>query len=139
MDDEKDIGSPFQINIPRHPPPEKIAFDPLPRNCFDADLGSRCACVDCPSTCPVLLYTFILILAYGLASAAFIAGYLIEGLIRHCREKTYERLALSGDAPPGNVSSPGSHSRTLIGATSLAQYLDGEASTGSLSESCHLG
>lgn len=157
MGDEKDLGSPFQINYPRHPPSEKIAFDPSPRNCFDADLGSRCACVDCPSTCPVLSYvpppgtepvcqigsisclSFILILAYGLASAALVVGYLIEVSIRHRREKTYERVALSGDAPPGNASSPGSHSRALVGASSLAQYLDGEDSTGGQSESRHLG
>jgi Niemann-Pick C1 protein len=158
MGDEKDIGCPFQINLPQHPPPEKIAFDPLPRNCFDADLGSHCACVDCPSTCPVLPYipppgtepssqigsitclSFILILAYGLASAAFIAGCLIEGFIRHRREKTYDHVAFSGDAPPGNASSPaGWHSRALVSATSLAQYLDGEDSTGGLSESRHLG
>jgi Niemann-Pick C1 protein len=157
MGDEKDIGSPFQINYPLHPPPEKVGFDPAPRNCFDADLGSRCACVDCPSTCPVLPHvpspgtepscqigsisclSFILIVAYGLGAFAFVVGYLIELSIRHRREKTYERVALSGEAPSGNVSSPGSHTRGLVGASSLAQYLDGEDSTGGQSESRHLG
>ena len=157
MGDERDIGSPFQINYPPYPPPEKLAFDPSPRNCFDADLGSRCACMDCPSTCPVLPYvpppgtepscligsisclSFILIVAYGLGALAFVVGYLIEVSIRQRREKTYERVALSGDAPSGNVSSPGSHSRGLVGASSLAQHIDGDDSTGGQSESRHLG
>ena len=157
MGDEKDLGSPFQIDYPQYPPPGRIAFDPLPRNCFDPDLGSRCACIDCPSTCPVLPYvpppgvettcqigpmsclSFIIILAYGLGSLAFVVGYLIELSIRHRREKGYERVALSGDGPSGNASSPGSHSRGLIGASSLPQYLDGDDSTGGQSESRHLG
>ncbi|KAF8591421.1 multidrug efflux transporter AcrB transmembrane domain-containing protein [Ramaria rubella] len=157
MGDVKDLGSPFQINYPQRPPPEKTGFNPSPRNCFDTDLSSHCSCIDCPSTCPVLPYvpppgsepscqvgsisclSFILILAYGLASLAFVTGYLIELSIRRRREKTYERVALSGDAPSGTVYSPGSHSRALVGASSLAQYIDGDDSTGGQSESRHLG
>ncbi|KIJ56700.1 hypothetical protein M422DRAFT_57364 [Sphaerobolus stellatus SS14] len=156
LGDEKDLGSPFQINFPSQAPSEKVALNMSPRNCYDSDLGSLCTCLDCPSTCPSLPYvpppgsepschvgaitclSFVLILAYGLATLAFGTGYLIELGIRRKREKTYERVALSGDAPSANGSTASSN-RGLIGASSLAQYLDGEDSTGGQSESRHLG
>jgi Niemann-Pick C1 protein len=152
LGDEKDIGSPFQIDWPM---PDKSGFnalDPTPRNCSDNDLTSRCTCIDCPDVCQALPYipppsigpictigalsclSFMLILAYSLAVMAFFLGYTIV-TIRQRREKTYERMALSADTAP----SPRSHSHGLVGAGSLADYNDGEDSPHGQSESRHLG
>jgi len=158
LGDEKDtLGSPFQINYPEHVPPGKATVELQPRNCSDSDLSSRCACLDCPLTCPTLSHSpppgsepmchvgyitclsFVLLLVYGLATLSFVGGYLLEVSLRRRREKTYERVALSGDPPSSSVSTSGSQPRGLVGASSLAPYLDGQDSTGAQSESRHLG
>ncbi|KAF8529048.1 patched family-domain-containing protein [Hysterangium stoloniferum] len=156
MGEKKDLGSPFQINYPDQVPSSKTPFDAVTLNCYDSDLTSRCSCIDCPLTCPVLPYipppgsepschvgaitclSFLLIITYSLATLAFVIGYLIESSVRRRREGTYERVALSGDAPSG-TSSLASNPRGLVGASSLAQHLDGEDSTGGHSDSRHLG
>ncbi|KAI0921783.1 hypothetical protein AcV7_008053 [Taiwanofungus camphoratus] len=157
MGDEKALGSPFQINYPLEAFPEMSAFDATPRNCADNDLGSRCTCVDCPDVCQALSYipppnseptchvgaisclTFVLVLVYSLAVASFTFGYVLQFTIRKRREKSYERVALSADAASEHLVSPRTHVRGLIGASSLAQYVDGEESTGTQSESRNLG
>ncbi|EAU84560.2 vacuolar membrane protein [Coprinopsis cinerea okayama7 len=146
-----DIGSPFQINFPLASPPELSPLDRQARNCSDADLSSRCSCIDCPSVCPALppvpppgegptchvgllsCLSFILILAYAFAVLGFVVGYVIERAVRRKREQAYERVALSVDS-----ASPRTHARTLVGAGSLSQYFD-EDSLGAQSESRHLG
>ena len=138
MGDEKPIGSPFQINYPPSAPPEFIAFDATPRSCADNDLNSRCTCIDCPDICPVLpdvplpnagptcrvgdltCLSFILILGYSLAAIVLLIGYVVQA-IRRRRGKTYERMPLSSE-----TASPRTHPRGLVGAGSLAQYIDGE-------------
>ncbi|KAF4602307.1 hypothetical protein EYR40_005512 [Pleurotus pulmonarius] len=152
LGDEKDLGSPFQINYPRSTPQDFVQLDPIPRNCADNDLLSRCTCIDCPdictplasidppgagSTCHVGLLSclsFILILAYSLAVAGFFVGYVVQLTIRRRRERTYERVALAGE-----TASPRSHSRGLVGAGSLATYTDGEESSEMTSDTRHLG
>ncbi|KAJ7499163.1 patched family-domain-containing protein [Mycena latifolia] len=155
MGDEKPLlGSPFQMDFPLHTPPELSALNPPPRNCYDDDLGSRCPCIDCPSICPVLpeipapgseptchvgaitCLSFVLILAYSLAVVGFLIGYIVQTTIRRRGEQTHERMALSGET--GSISSPRSQSRGLVGAASLAQYMDDE-SGGTQFESRHLG
>ncbi|PSS35438.1 hypothetical protein PHLCEN_2v1593 [Hermanssonia centrifuga] len=158
MGDVKDPGtpgSPFQINFPVVPPPQMTAFDAIPRNCADNDLASRCTCIDCPDICQQLpdipapgsepschvgaisCLSFILILAYGLALASFILGYVLQITIRKRREN-YERVALSPDgASDSTPLSPRSHSRGLIGASSLAHSDGGESIHHS--DSRHLG
>lgn len=152
MGDEKQIGSPFQIDFPRgEPPPEHSPLNPVARSCADSDLSSRCACIDCPSVCPALpdvpppnaapsctvgslsCLSFALIIAYSLAALGVIIVYVVKTTIRRRRDKTYERVALSEE-----TSSPRLHPRGLVGAGSLAQYLD-EDSSGLQSESRHLG
>lgn len=152
MGDEKDLGSPFQINYPLATPPDMTALNLKPRNCADNDLASRCSCIDCPDICPTLPYvpppnagssclvgvlsclSFILILAYGLAVVSFILGYLWTS--RKGRGNTYERMALSAE----NASvSPRSHTRGLVGAGSLAHHIDGEDLLRTRSESGNLG
>ncbi|KAH9938246.1 patched family-domain-containing protein [Fomitopsis serialis] len=154
MGDEKDMGSPFQINYPNEPPEGMTVFDATPRKCYDDDLSSRCACIDCPDVCQTLpdippptpgmtchvgaisCLSFVLVLAYGVAVASFILGYGLQLTIR--RRKSYERVALSTDAASEHVS-PRTHARGLVGASSLAQYVDGEESLGTQSDSRNLG
>ncbi|KAF9468969.1 patched family-domain-containing protein [Collybia nuda] len=151
MGDEKAIGSPFQIDFPLIPPPELDPLNSTVRNCADNGADSRCTCIDCPQICPTLppiplpnagpscrigalsCLSFILILGYSLAVLGFLVGYIIQTTIRRRRERTYERVALSAE-----TASPRSHPRGLVGAGSLAQYLE-EESTGNQSESRHLG
>ena len=156
MGEEKDMGSPFTISFPPSPPPQLSSLNVTARNCYDSDLGSRCTCIDCEQVCqalppisppgaedvcsigPFSCLSFILLLAYALAIVAFILGYGLEVTLRRRREKSYERLALSTDTDSLHVS-PRIHTRGLVGASSLAQYLDGEDSTGTQSESRRLG
>ncbi|KAL6309624.1 multidrug efflux transporter AcrB transmembrane domain-containing protein [Sparassis latifolia] len=157
MGDEKAMGSPFQINYPPTSPPAMSPFNTVPRNCADNDLASRCTCIDCPDVCQTLPYipppnaepichvgvisclTFVLILLYSLAVASFFFGYVLQVTIKKRREKSYERVALSADAASEHLVSPRTHARTLVGASSLAPYVDGEDSTGTQSESRNLG
>ncbi|TFY72100.1 hypothetical protein EVG20_g909 [Dentipellis fragilis] len=152
MGDEKDIGSPFQINYPSSTPSGMEAFNPVPRNCADNDLLSRCTCVDCPQICSTLpelsppgqntchvgalsCLSFILIVAYSLCAAAFIIGYTIQHSLRRQRDRKYERLVLSTETASDTPLSPTSHARGLIGASSLARYADGEQSSESHNDS----
>lgn len=157
MGDEKEFqGSPFQINFPSAPSPGMSSLELLPRNCADSDLDSRCTCIDCTGVCPSLPHlpppgseptchigpmgclTFMLVIAYSIALAAFIFGYVLQLTIRKQREK-YERVALAPDAASETVVSPRSHSRGLVGASSLAQPADPDDSTATHSESRRLG
>lgn len=56
LGDEKPFGSPFQLDFPLgdkiHVPMKQM--DESPKRCNDTDVAYRCACVDCPSVCPVL-------------------------------------------------------------------------------------
>ena len=142
---EKPLGSPFQINFPSSVPPGMVAFDRPPRNCADNDLSSRCACVDCPQICPTLpdlptlgntchvgalsCLSFTLILAYALCLVAFLTGFGVQTARRRSEERKYGRLALAQDTTSDTPLSPRSHSRDLVGASSLARYLDGEQSS----------
>ncbi|KIM45836.1 hypothetical protein M413DRAFT_65031 [Hebeloma cylindrosporum] len=151
LGDEKDLGSPFQINFPLKSPADIPPLDKVARNCADNELSSRCTCIDCPDICPAIppvlppnegpachvgglsCLSFILIITYSLAILGFLVGYIVQVTIRKRREKTYERVALSADA-----ASPRIHTRGLIGAASLAQNPD-EDSLNNQSESRHLG
>ncbi|CCL99443.1 uncharacterized protein FIBRA_01461 [Fibroporia radiculosa] len=155
MGDEKDIGSPFQVNYPASLPPEMSYFDVTPRNCADNDLSSRCTCIDCPDVCQTLPYipppnlaptchvgmltclSFVLVIVYSLAVISFLFGYVLQLSIR--KRKSYERVALNVDTTSEHVTSPRVNGRGLVGASSLAQHVDGEESTGTQSESRNLG
>lgn len=157
MGDVKDLGSPFQINFPEQIPSEMTPFDTRPRNCADNDLGSRCTCIDCPSVCQALppvpppgsepschvgaitCLSFSLVIIYGLCVLAFLVGYIVPVTIRKRKERSYERVALSADgASDSTPLSPRSHSRGLVGASSLARQ-DVEESSGNYSDSRQLG
>ena len=145
LGDEKDLGSPFQINFPSTAPREITHLDPVPRNCAENDLASRCTCIDCPNVCSALpelpipgqeptchvglltCLSFVLILAYSLGVASFLFGYILQATIRKRREKGYERVALSADAASSTLS-PSLHAGGLVGAISLSH--DQEESVG---------
>lgn len=145
MGQEKLLGSPFQINFPSSIPSGMVALDEPPRNCADSDLSSRCACVDCPQICPTLpelptpsnschigalsCLSFILILAYSLCLIAFMTGFSLQTALRRRQERKYGRLTLAPEPNSDTPLSPRSHSRDLVGASSLARYLDGEQSS----------
>lgn len=160
LGDEKALGSPFQIDFPDRAPDGFIQLSRLPRNCADADLGSKCACIDCPTVCPALPYqptpeeaarschvgplsclTFVLLIAYGLAVLSFLLGLTIERLVRKKKDRAYERVALSEDTSSllniqganshpvhASASANGGNRHSLVGASSLALYFDGEES-----------
>ena len=149
LGEEKDLGSPFQINFPPSHPPEIAPLNKTARSCGDQDLLSRCTCIDCPAVCPQVPYipppgqeatcqigdltclSFILIIAYSVAVIGFLVGYIVQRTLRSRRERTYERVALSEE-----TASPRIHTRGLVGAGSLAQYMDEDSAQ---SESRNLG
>lgn len=152
LGDEKDLGSPFQINFPQFTPMGFSPLDTRPRNCADNDLSSRCACIDCPQVCSALpelpspsdagtchvgalsCLSFVLVLAYALGVLAFFTGYGISSTLRSRRERNYDGTILSTETASDTPLSPRSHARGLIGASSLARYVDGEQSSGSFAE-----
>lgn len=145
MGKEKPLGSPFQINFPSFVPAGMVALDNPARNCADIDLSSRCTCVDCPQICPTLpdvptpgdschigalsCLSFVLILAYSLCLVAFMTGFSLQTIMRRKEERKYNRLSLAPESNSETPLSPRSHSRELVGASSLARYLDGEQSS----------
>jgi Niemann-Pick C1 protein len=156
MGDEKDLGSPFQINFPNEAPQDMTPFDKTARNCYDDGLESRCTCIDCPDVCRALpevpspgsgqkchvgalsCLSFILILVYGLAVASFLTGFSLHRTIRRRKER-YGRIALSADGTSDSTPlSPRSRSRGLVGTPSLARAA-GDESPGNYSESRRLG
>ncbi|KAL8715750.1 MAG: hypothetical protein Q9220_000417 [cf. Caloplaca sp. 1 TL-2023] len=57
LGDTKPFGSPFQINFPRPNSGDftnMTAADPEAKACNSTDEAYRCACVDCPGSCPEL-------------------------------------------------------------------------------------
>ena len=155
MGQEKPLGSPFQINFPSSTPPGIDAFNKPTRHCADSDLSSRCACVDCPQICPTLpdvppsgnschvgalsCLSFILILAYSLCLIVSLTGFSLQTTIRRRQERKYGRLTLAPETNSETPLSPRSRSRDLVGASSLARYLDGEQSSPSATGSRNAG
>ncbi|KAH8118353.1 multidrug efflux transporter AcrB transmembrane domain-containing protein [Phellopilus nigrolimitatus] len=146
LGDKKEPGSPFQIDMSYTSPPDFNAYDPPPRNCSDNDLKSRCTCVDCSDVCQALppvtppglgpnchvgkmsCMTFVLTNVYAIVVVGCFLTYLLTLAVRKRRNKKFERVALPGEDPSDNPLSPRSHTRSLLGASSLPHA--GENSTG---------
>ena len=155
LGDEKDIGSPFQIDFSYNTSSEFTSFDPPPRKCSDNDLESRCACVDCEDVCQALppvsppnsdiscrvggisCLSFALTNAYGLIVVFCFLVYAWRLVARNRKDKKFDRLTLPGEDPSDNPLSPRSHTRSLLGASSLPQ--DGEETIGLYRDSRNLG
>ncbi|KIO31040.1 glycoside hydrolase family 61 protein [Tulasnella calospora MUT 4182] len=152
-DERPGLGSPFQINFPA--PSHKPALDYRARDCSDSDLGSRCACIDCPSVCAVLppieapstgphcqigaisCLSFFIIVAYALAVTSFVTGFGIMAWRR--KRKTSERAPLLDTNSINGVAAVDPANRTsLVGASSLAGR-DADQSSGAPSDTRGLG
>lgn len=115
LGDKKLLGSPFQINFKQ---PEKSQDDIEPVLTDPQDCGSgdyKCACVDCPASCPALpaleeskqchvgllpCLSFAAVIVYsGFVALLFLAvvGHVVA--IKHRKSKN-ERLQLLQDAAP---------------------------------------
>ena len=115
LGDEKFLGSPFQINFPRPSSEDFKGMDPADpeiKPCNSTDEAYKCACVDCPGTCPELAevkeqqychvgalpcLSFAVILVYSILLALLITA--ISGHIayqKHSQRKS-ERLQLLQD------------------------------------------
>ncbi|KAI5125056.1 hypothetical protein M0805_007479 [Coniferiporia weirii] len=145
LGDEKDIGSPFQIDFSYDSPQEFKAYDPSPRKCSDNDLQSRCTCMDCSDVCQALppvippgsgsschvgkisCFSFILTNLYGIVVIGCFLAYAFRVAIRTRRDRNFERATLPGEDPSDNPLSPRSQARSLLGASSLSH--GGEYST----------
>ena len=116
LGDEKPFGSPFQIDFPRPASGDftnMTARDLTPKACNDTDEAYRCACVDCPGSCPelpaVLEQQYCHVGALPCLSFAVIIVYCVFLLLlvtavsghvayqRHSQRKS-ERLQLLQDA-----------------------------------------
>ncbi|KAG8800894.1 hypothetical protein FRC16_001821 [Serendipita sp. 398] len=158
LGDEKPLGSPFQINFPPSNgthvldrPLRNCADTDLGSKCTCVDCPSICPILPYQPTpverarhCQigaVSCLSFILLIGYGLAVASFFLGFTIHKIMRRKKDRSYERVALSEDTSSllnnQGVSQPvnGPHSssnsgqrNTLVGASSLALYFDGEES-----------
>ena len=121
-DERPGLGSPFQIDFPDVP---ETGYTRRPLNCADNSLDARCACADCPSTCPALPYvappsssvcrigavsclTFSLLIIYSTAILSGLLFYLWQQALRH-RQRRYERVALLDPplSPSANAASNG--------------------------------
>lgn len=82
--------------------------------------------------------SFALTNIYAILVVVVVATYFIRRYLR--KDKKYERLDVAGEDPSDNPLSPRSHSRSLVGATSLHHAIDREESLGGQSgDSRHLG
>ena len=119
------LGSPFQINFPRpsdYPQPGMGPLEMKPKKCNDEDEAFRCACLDCPSSCPKLpeisesgschvgllpCLSFGAIIVYSvfiLLLATTIFGHIAWA--KHSRRRS-ERLRLLQDAAPSDDEDEG--------------------------------
>jgi Niemann-Pick C1 protein len=119
------LGSPFQINFPRPADRENQgmkAADPITRACNDIDPAYRCACVDCPASCPELpeltqqqschigilpCLSFAAILIYGALILLLITVVFGHVCLRHHQKSRNERLQLLQDAAPSDDEDEG--------------------------------
>ncbi|KAL9027086.1 MAG: hypothetical protein Q9196_004340 [Gyalolechia fulgens] len=116
LGDTKPFGSPFQINFPR-PNSENFtdmtAADPESRACNSTDEAYRCACVDCPGSCPALpkiteqeqchvgalpCLSFAVILIYGVFLLLLVTAVSGHVAYRKHSQRKSERLQLLQDA-----------------------------------------
>ncbi|KAI0291752.1 multidrug efflux transporter AcrB transmembrane domain-containing protein [Russula brevipes] len=76
--------------------------------------------------------SFALIIAYSLCLIAFMTGFAVRTALRRKEERKYSRLALAPELNSDTPLSPRSRSHDLVGASSLARYIDGEQSSPSV-------
>ena len=125
LGDKKFIGSPFQINFPRPAGREgdgMKAADPTSRACNSSDEAYRCACVDCPGSCPALpmllkektchvgslpCLSFAAILIYSVFIFLLVTAVTGHVVYRKHSRRQSERLQLLQDAAPSDDEDEG--------------------------------
>jgi len=122
------LGSPFQISFPEV---KETGYNRKPLGCADEGLNARCACADCPSTCPTLPYvappsgtgcrvgavsclTFSLLIIYSVCIVLGLLFFSWKQAIRH-RQRKYERLALTDPPLSPSASGPQNGLDGLVG------------------------
>ena len=116
LGDTKPFGSPFQINFPRPAVRDfkgMEAMNPAPKACNSTDEAYKCACVDCPGTCPELArvteqeychvgalpcLSFAVILVYCILLALVITAVSAHVAYQKHSQRKSERLQLLQDA-----------------------------------------
>ena len=116
LGDEKPFGSPFQINFPRPTTQKYKGMEPMApkaRACNSTDEAYRCACVDCPGTCPTLAevteqefchvgvlpcLSFAVVLVYCILLALLITAVSGHVAYQKHNQRKNERLQLLQDA-----------------------------------------
>jgi Niemann-Pick C1 protein len=125
LGDKKLLGSPFQMNFPRPKGRETSGMKAMmdtPKQCNDTDQAYRCACVDCPDSCPALeelskssqckvgklpCLSFAVILVYSIFLLVCIAGMVFHVMwIKHTQRRS-ERLRLLQESPPSDDEDEG--------------------------------
>ena len=116
LGDTKPFGSPFQINFPRPASQEFVGMKPMDlqaKACNSTDEAYRCACVDCPRTCPELAkvteeeychvgilpcLSFAVILVYCILLALLVTAISGHVAYQKHNQRKSERLQLLQDA-----------------------------------------
>lgn len=114
LGEKKAFGSPFQMNFPREERPKPIEeLAPTPKRCNDDDARYRCACVDCPGSCPKLpdlkrekfckvghmpCISLTIIIIYSVFLFALVSGFAARAAWNKRKENKNDRLRLLQDA-----------------------------------------
>ena len=139
------LGSPFQIDFsteldypkdwPLQPIPE------TPKACNDSDKAFRCACIDCPATCPELpevkeqqycyvgllpCLTFAVILIYSICLLLLVTAVSGHVAYRKHKQRKSERLRLLQDATPSDDEDEGDvvHNAGMLDRPQRNYYLN---------------
>lgn len=108
-------GSPFQMNfVWDDTPPDIVRSTGVVRNCSDSDERYRCACNDCPNSCPTLpdlveqpvcrvgllpCFSFAVIIIYSGILLLILLGYSSYIAYKFNKQRTTETMRLLHDVP----------------------------------------
>ncbi|KKY20464.1 putative patched sphingolipid transporter [Phaeomoniella chlamydospora] len=139
------LGSPFQINFETEP---KGGYDSgmeylkeTPKACNDEDPAFRCACIDCPATCPTLpevkreehchvgllpCLSFAVILIYCVCLLLLVTAISGHVAYRRHKQRRSERLQLLQDAAPSDDEDEGDvvHNAGMLDRPQRNYYLN---------------
>lgn len=144
LGDKKALGSPFQMNFPRPNTtefPDMGSINDTTKQCNDTDPRWRCACVDCPASCPALpevteaktchvgalpCLSFAVIIIYSvfiLLLVIAVSGHVAYQ--KHSQSKN-ERLRLLQDLAPSDDEDEGDvvHNAGLLDRPQRHYYLN---------------
>ena len=118
------LGSPFQINFPR-PDRSFVDMEPVlddPKPCNSTDERYKCACVDCPGSCPVLpelkvdeqchvglmpCLSFAVVLVYSVLITLLVLAVTGHAAAAKHRKSKREQLQMLQDVSPSDDEDEG--------------------------------